>query len=118
MREFKFRAWNGYGMEYGGFSIHATGKVLICKGLTKVRPDSPVMQCTELKDCNGRDIYEGDIIQMNKGRLIVIYQAPSFIMKETRNAKTWSEFILSPEQNQFGEIIGNIYENPELIPDG
>ncbi len=45
MRELKFRAWNGKAMEYGGFSIHATGRVRPDPlALTSVKHDSPVNQ--------------------------------------------------------------------------
>lgn len=59
-REIKFRAWNGRAMEYGGFSIHATGKIVdIVEPLTFIKEDSPIMQYTGLKDKSCRGIYEG-----------------------------------------------------------
>lgn len=81
----------------------------------------PCMQCTGLLDKNGIEIYEGDIVSSGRGKgMAVIYQAPKFVMKEKIKSgfsKCWSEFILSPDQNQFEEVIGNIYENPELLED-
>jgi uncharacterized phage protein (TIGR01671 family) len=79
--------------------------------------DTPLEQYTGLKDRNGKEIYEGDIVRSHNGALmgVVIYQAPAFVIKRNARAKTWGEFILAPQENQFQEVIGNVHENPELI---
>jgi hypothetical protein len=85
--------------EVGGFSI----------------VDGCLMQFTGLKDKNGKEIYEGDIVSDDASNRIVIYQAPEFVLKRTVKANTWIRFICHPEANQYQEVIGNIYENPELL---
>ncbi len=76
-----------------------------------------LMQFTGLIDKNGKEIYEGDILNSQNRILqgVVYYQAPSFVVKRRKYTKTWHEFILHPSEKQFQEVIGNIYENPELL---
>lgn len=76
--------------------------------------DGVIMQCTGLKDKNGKLIYEGDIVKF-KTELFgkpkqIIWDECHYILKDT--------FIIlcDMEIKQFGlEVIGNIYENPELL---
>ena len=74
-----------------------------------------LMQCTGLKDKNGKLIYEGDIIEWKKENHIVIF--------DERNA-TFGIKISDVETHLFNdihtptrwiEVIGNIYENKELL---
>ncbi|MGX5858981.1 YopX family protein [Streptococcus sanguinis] len=82
-----------------------------------------LMQSTGLKDKNGKEIFEGDIIKVtneNSWLEVVSYEKEKsmFVIKEiNRNFKVPS----SPLYDLFNttifesEIVGNIYENPELI---
>jgi uncharacterized phage protein (TIGR01671 family) len=117
MREIKFRAWDGEQMYHHplvGIGVAEWGlyEMLNHPQIWKV------MQFTGLHDKNGREIYESDIVRTGQSYTSlaqVVYQAPSFVMKEKPSHKTWYEFILAASENQFCEIVGNIYENPELL---
>lgn len=80
------------------------------------------MQFTDLLDKNGKEIYEGDIVNIDdtlRGgyidfRDMVIFRDGEFTLKG--NDKGFSLFrILNAYPKSWIEIIGNIYENPELL---
>lgn len=103
MREVKFRAWNGNAMEYGGFGVHATGKVCLISALSKVKEDSPIMQYV------GYGIYEGDIVAIKDSRAIVKWGDAGFCFDEIHD---WLDEWNFPDDSHRMEVIGNIYENP------
>jgi uncharacterized phage protein (TIGR01671 family) len=86
-------------------------------GWTDIYPDTryEYMLFTGLLDKQGKEIYEGDIVISQGMRGIVVYQPPSFVIKRKLTNKTWQEFIRHYDEPQFQEVIGNIYENSELV---
>ena len=79
-----------------------------------------LMQSTGLKDKNGKEIFEGDIVDYKGRKALVSWHGSyaSFIYRfvdelQKRNAE-WNPLYLAYMRC---EIIGNIYENPELLED-
>lgn len=124
MREIKFRAWGENKMMYPEqmdtnlLIITPVGKICYVIPSTEysnkelIWTDYKLMQYTGLKDKNGKEIYEGDIVKTVHGNEIykVEYHQSTFM-------------YIGKERNQYpnhnlssnSEIIGNIYENPELL---
>jgi hypothetical protein len=77
------------------------------------------MQFTGLKDKNGKEIFEGDILRLYylesktiDGAEVVFSHDGGWVLK------SGSDFLNIGTRQDEVEIIGNIYENPELIGNG
>ena len=106
MREIKFRF---YGVNAKKMYLGESGR-FNSNDLIETQ-DWKVMQYTGLKDCNDVEIYEGDIIQdIDYGIMECKYLHGSFVWysKNGFNIKLMN-YIPNIE------VIGNIYENPELL---
>lgn len=86
--------------------------------------DKPVMQFTGLTDRHGKEIYEGDIVKGDVPYLMVVVSIYGGLsIHPIRNlGQKHNELIAMPTNDaqtaswlMETEIIGNIYENPELI---
>jgi len=116
MREIKFRAWGGVSMFYShNNSINETA-VQLSWFFNKLRENAEIMQFTGQKDKNRIEIYEGDILKSECGKLGKI----EWLNNRTSFCVHWYLQLGSGDieycvLNLKLEIIGNIYENPELL---
>ena len=93
------------------------GKLL---GVNTKIDEIELMQSTGLRDKNGKEIFEGDIVDY-KGRKAVVKWHGSyasfiyrFVNELQERFSEWRPLFLA---YYHFEIIGNIYENPELLED-
>lgn len=118
MREIKFRAWNEVQEKMLNWYDFLDTNIKN----TFVAPESTgliLMQYTGLKDKNGKEIYEGDIIRTK-------YMDKTFIVW-VEYSDEYAEFVTKCKEILFfdeplsdigradREVIGNIYDNPELL---
>lgn len=81
--------------------------------------EAVLMQYTGLKDKNGKEIYEGDIVDFRHGerKLYIAFNLGQWSMCGCLNEPNKDYRNLNHYVNHDGpiEVIGNIYENPELL---
>lgn len=78
-----------------------------------------VGQYTGLKDKNGQEIYEGDVLRDNESTVIVKFVDGGFSVDYKTIGGKWRNYsdLFDYLDDYEGEVIGNIYENPERIPE-
>lgn len=76
-----------------------------------------IMQSTGLTDKNGKEIFEGDILGTKDGLLNGVIEYRSDLGMWTNSLIRYNNFERLCNVATSREIIGNIYENPELLED-
>lgn len=151
MREIKFRAWNGKEM-IEPYSVK-NGKAMIIKQCDKndpvltdgegvnyycnwdvdVETDYPLMQYTGLKDCEGTEIYEGDVVRSD--HFVDVEGVQHYVHHTCEWSDKYSGWYFRNNSESFDgdggiqafvmmkflserniKVIGNIHQNPDLLP--
>lgn len=129
MREIKFRVWDNRIDEMRTDRMHVVDGVLYFEKY--VAPECyEIMQSTNLKDKNGKEIFEGDVIKKKnasdssnsifkdiKDYISVVEFKYSCWYVGYGNFKNWCLDRMDEYNCKHIEVIGNIYENPELLGD-
>ena len=122
MREIKFRIWDGKRIVYDcGLAIK--GNIILVQEKGKQNLSIP-MQFTGFNDKNEKDIFEGDIVNF-KGYLYIVEFSEingwwCLVQPRKKDGNTLEEGYTGGVKGQDifrCKIIGNIYENPELLED-
>ena len=125
MREIKFRAWDKkekkmyQSNEFKGF-MDLEGSIIrlafgkspgiIYDYMDDRKERYLPLQSTNLHDKNGKEIYEGDIIKHTNETYVVEWSDKGWWIRGISNPDHYSGW-----SNNMYEIIGSIYENPELL---
>ena len=134
MREIKFRAWDTVGKQWLWITGFETAETTVSDGYTLDglfhdgdyvgKEGIILMQYTGLKDKNGKEIFDGDVIETEKmeysdsGHYIgmvkvlgkVVFSNGRYALHLETGAMPDLSFALS-----FHEIIGNIHDHPHLL---
>ena len=127
MREIKFRGWHTVAskmfsaeeMAADQLTILPTGSFINVHGLdtrlSEIYDKSKFipLQYTGLKDKNGVEIYEGDIVRNELYEVFLVeYWGEHWFGYVIRTGETWCGHLY--EYDEY-EVIGNIYDNPEML---
>ncbi len=103
MRTIKFRIFDSEIKKY----IDISASAIMLDELNNLKPNLKIEQFTGLYDKNGKEIYEGDIVTDGVGKYKIIY--------DLKLAGYQPYCIFRDEPENYCEVIGNIYENPDLV---
>jgi hypothetical protein len=118
MRDIKFRAW----LPDGHWAVAACGQMVddyaednLFESIGFYGDCGVIfMQFTGLTDKNGKSIYEGDYIKSGYDTTLEVYWSNKFAQFRFKERGHGNQECLFWDLEQF-EVIGNIYENPELM---
>lgn len=120
-REIKFRAWDAERKEMF-YPSNLTTEIykrnqsvnLVCRRFTG-DSNSILMQYTGITDRKGKEIYEGDIINDSGKECVVKFNDGNTLAFWLDSISEGLGYLMCSTESEWYEVIGNIYENPELL---
>jgi uncharacterized phage protein (TIGR01671 family) len=112
-RPIKFRVWDFFHKQWiTGAAIELNG-CIINTSFAEPETNCVALQYTGLTDKNGKEIYEGDIIHLKFGELNanLVVKWDKYMGLKYHNGG-WTSLV---HVDTHGEVIGNKFENPELL---
>lgn len=120
MREIKFRVWSDGAMRILDHMQTGVGQIGFSDTYwTDLNDDDRgplvLMQYTGLKDKNGKEIFEGDILRNDHGDLEDVVWTPGQGWDSDGAFGYMGAYLMWKCLPGDSEVIGNVYENPELV---
>jgi len=126
MREVRFRAWlpntkemfYGFDMDSGHGDGYLTSDPEYVRETVTIdsfkHPNITWLQYTGKKDKNGKGIYEGDVLESNGYRSEAVWSSDEGMFYISKSGTSIDRL---GESLSYGDwvVVGNIYENPELL---
>ena len=120
MREIKFRGYSYLVKEwvYGYLYNNNDQWYIGTKELDYMVVPESIGEFTGKVDCNDKEIYEGDIVTRNyfspqEGFCVVFFDDAAFLLDNINSS--WFDAWYSHERWGELEVVGNIYESPEIL---
>lgn len=118
MRELKFRAWYEKSKSMYTPACIRNGKSTDLNYDDYSENDDPVMQYTGIKDMNGVEVFQGDILNLyNVFKTPMRMGVVKFDIGRSQNVIYYKDSNCSFDINAFEhiEVVGNIFENPDMM---
>lgn len=117
MREVKFRFFKNGQMNYNPELIF-NENVCLNEQIEEFLEEGDLMQFTGLKDSKNKEIYEGDILKVERRLYFISFKEGSFIGINKDDGKISEPilyFLINYPSKVESEVIGNVFENPEFF---
>lgn len=116
-REIKFRAWSEHQYKMINFNdlVDQEWNFQDIDRINYGGSFSKLMQYTGRKDKNGKEIYEGDVIEKHFEKYEVLFHNCEWVFTKLNDYYKEQFYKLNFFDNENFEIVGNIFENPEFI---